>query len=129
MDETIQGITGNYALAVVYLDGMRVSISDYRGSIARELLHSDDKTAPQNTASVLAALAKTYDEKDAKYALTIDPGTEAALYAEIKAAWSAYLAASRHLHELLAADKAMEAKTYFFADGTGWRSRRSRRSS
>jgi methyl-accepting chemotaxis protein len=116
MDETIQGITGNYALAVVYLDEMRVSISDYRGSIARELLHSDDKTALQNTASLLTALAKTYDENDAKYAVTIDPGTEATLYAEVKASWSTYLADSRHLHELLAADKATEAKTYFFAD-------------
>ena len=92
MDDKIQSITDNYALAVVYLDEMRVSVSDYRGMIARELLQSDDKTAPQNTASVLAALAKTYDENDAKYAVTVDPGTEATLYAEVKASWSTYLA-------------------------------------
>jgi methyl-accepting chemotaxis protein len=116
MDVAIESITGNYALAVVYLDEMRVSISDYRGGIARELSQGEDKTAIQNTASVLTGLAKTYDENDAKYAPTVDPGTEATLYVEVKAAWSAYVAMSRHFHELLAADKAMEAKTYFLSD-------------
>ena len=116
MDRAIQNITGDYALAVVYLDDMRVSLSDYRGNIARELLQGDDKTALQNTASVLTGLVKIYDENDAKYAPTVDPGTEATLYVEVKASWSAYLAMSRHFHELLAVDKAMEAKTYFFSD-------------
>jgi methyl-accepting chemotaxis protein len=116
MNDTTQSITDNYALAVVYLDEMRVSISDYRGNIARELLQDDAKTALQNTASVLTALVKTYDENDVKYARTVDPGTEANLYLEVKAAWSAYLAMSQHLHELLAADKAIEAKTYFLSD-------------
>ena len=116
MDSAIQNITGDYALAVVYLDDMRVSLSDYRGNIARELLQGDDKTALQNTASVLTGLVKIYDENDAKYAPTVDPGTEATLYVEVKASWSAYLAMSRHFHELLAVDKAMEAKTYFFSD-------------
>ena len=116
MDRAIQNITGDYALALVYLDDMRVSLSDYRGNIARELLQGDDKTALQNTASVLTGLVKIYDENDAKYAPTVDPGTEATLYVEVKASWSAYLAMSRHFHELLAVDKAMEAKTYFFSD-------------
>ncbi len=116
MDGAIQSITGNYALAVVYLDEMRVSIADYRGTVARELLQGDDKTARQNSVSVLATLAKTYDENDAKYAPTVDSGTEATLYSEVKAAWSAYLAMSKHLHELLAADKVSEAKTYNFSD-------------
>ena len=61
-------------------------------------------------------MAKTYQESDAKYARTVDPGTEADLYVEVKAAWSAYQATSQHLHELLAADKAAEAKAYFFSD-------------
>ena len=79
-------------------------------------MQGDDKTALQNTASVLTGLVKIYDENDAKYAPTVDPGTEATLYVEVKASWSAYLAMSRHFHELLAVDKAMEAKTYFFSD-------------
>jgi methyl-accepting chemotaxis protein len=116
MDVAIESITGNYALAVVYLDEMRVSISDYRGSIARELSEGGDKAARQNTESVLTGLMKAYDENDAKYAPTVDPGTEANLYVEVKAAWSAYVTMSRHFHELLAADKAMEAKTYFLSD-------------
>ena len=32
MDDKMQGITDNYSLAVVYLDEMRVSVSDYRST-------------------------------------------------------------------------------------------------
>jgi methyl-accepting chemotaxis protein len=115
MNTKVEDITRNYALAVVYLDEMRVSIADYRGTVARELLGADDKTMRQTTQTVLADLTKLYDQNDTKYAATVDPGTEADLYRETKLSWAAYLDISRHVHELLAADKIADAKAYYAA--------------
>jgi methyl-accepting chemotaxis protein len=115
MNRKVEDITRNYALAVVYLDEMRVSVGDYRGAVARELLADDGKAERQSTQTVLAGLAKLHDENDAKYAPTVDPGTEADLYQETKASWAAYLGISQHLHELLAADKIADAKAYYLA--------------
>ena len=58
------------------------------------------------------ALVKTFEENDRLYTPTIDPGTETRLHEDIKAAWSAYLTESRHVRELLAAEKVAEAKAY-----------------
>jgi methyl-accepting chemotaxis protein len=61
-------------------------------------------------------MVKTYEENDAKYAPTVDPGIEANLYAEVKAAWTACLVVSQHVQDLLAADKIAEASAYAFAN-------------
>jgi methyl-accepting chemotaxis protein len=115
MNSTVEDITRNYAVAIVDLDGMRVSVASYRGIVSREVLQADDKAARQIAATVLAGLTKTYQENDAKYALTVDPGTENHLYEEVKASWSAYLAVSQRVHELLAADKVTDAKDALLA--------------
>jgi methyl-accepting chemotaxis protein len=116
MNLQVEDITRNYALAVVYLDQMRVSVADYRGAVARELLDADDKTARQNAQTVLADLTKLHDESDAKYAPTVDPGTEADLYRETKGSWAAYLDISQHVHERLAAGNIGDAKAYYTAN-------------
>jgi methyl-accepting chemotaxis protein len=112
MNDTVEDLTGNYALAVVYLDEMRVSVASYRGGLARELLKPDDQAERQTSRATLAQLVKTYEENAARYEPTIDPGTEAKLYEEDKAAWSACLMAGQHVQDLLTADKFEEATTY-----------------
>jgi methyl-accepting chemotaxis protein len=112
MNEAVEEITGNYGLAIVYLDEMRISMASYRGTVAREVALYDDKTIREGTKSALAALAKTFDENDVKYTPTVDPGTETSLHQDLKASWSAYMAATSRLHDMLAADKLAEAKAF-----------------
>jgi methyl-accepting chemotaxis protein len=114
MNSTVEDLTRNYVLAVVYLDEMRVSEASYRGSLARELLQAGDKTARQNSLATLARLQKAFEENSALYAPTVDPGTEAKLYDEVKAAWSACLEIAQHFQDLLAADKVADATAYAF---------------
>ena len=65
------------------------------------------------TAKTAAAAAlNIFDENNAKYAKTVDAGTETNLYQALKEAWSGYLAASAQLRELLAADKLADAKIF-----------------
>jgi hypothetical protein len=45
MNSTVGDLTRNYALAVVYLDEMRVSVAEFRGALARQLLQFDDRRA------------------------------------------------------------------------------------
>jgi methyl-accepting chemotaxis protein len=118
MNQSVQNITGNYALAVVYLDEMRVSISDYRGAMARGVLQADDRAAGQKLDADLGRLLKTYEDNDAKYALTVDPGTEAKLYEEVKVTWGAYLDLARRVREQVAAEKVAEAKTMLINEQT-----------
>ncbi|MGD0103935.1 MAG: methyl-accepting chemotaxis protein [Rhodopila sp.] len=118
MNQSVQNITGNYALAVVYLDEMRVSISDYRGAMARGVLQADDRAAGQKLDADLGRLLKTYEDNDAKYALTVDQGTEAKLYEEVKVTWGAYLDLARRVREQVAAEKVAEAKTMLINEQT-----------
>lgn len=118
MNEAVDDLTNNYSMAVVYLDGMRISFSSYRTSVARELLLADDKPARQNVQAGLADLAKAYEANNLKYSQTVDMGTETRLYQDTKASWSTYLAVAQRLHELLADDKITEAKAYLISDVT-----------
>jgi methyl-accepting chemotaxis protein len=114
-NSAVEDLTRNYAMAVVFLDEMRVGIASYRGGVARELLQIDDKAARQKAPAVRAAIVKTFDENNAKYARTVDPGTEASLYVEVKAAWDAVLVTSQHVEDLVDAGNITEAQTYGFA--------------
>jgi methyl-accepting chemotaxis protein len=116
MNDTVGNITRNYALTVVALDEMRVSAAKYRAVVMRETLRGDDKSDKATTRSQLAGLVTAYDENDVKYAATVDPGTEAGLYVEVKAAWTAYMAVSQRLLSLLDADKMGEAKAIILSD-------------
>ncbi|MEA2739040.1 MAG: methyl-accepting chemotaxis protein, partial [Acetobacteraceae bacterium] len=115
MNAKVEDLTRNYALAVVYLDEMRVSVASYRGALSTELLQINDKTARQSAPATFERLTKTFDANDALYARTVDPGTEAQRYVELKAAWSGLLTISQQVHDLLAADKITEAASYAFA--------------
>ena len=110
---TVEIITGNYLVALIHLGEMRTEFANYRGTRARQLLWADDKVASQNAVANLAPLLKSYQEHEAKYAATIDPGAETKAYAEVKAAESAYFASGEHLQGLIAADKIGDAKAYF----------------
>jgi len=116
MNQSVQNITGNYALGVVHLDEMRVSIADYRNTMTRAVLEADDKAARQKLDADFARLLKTYEENDAKYVPTVDPGTETKLYEEVKASWSAYLDTAKQVRELLAADRGSDAKAKMIND-------------
>jgi methyl-accepting chemotaxis protein len=113
MNTTVETITTNYMLSVIDLGEMRTDFASYRGNIARQLLWADDKAARQGAEAKLAPLKKTYQEYETKYAGTVDPGTETRLYAEIKAAESAYFDNAAHLQDILAADKIADAKALF----------------
>ena len=110
---TVANMTTNYVLAIVHLDGMRSDFLSYRDAIARQLLWADDPTANQGIQANLAVLRNSYQEHETKYAATVDPGTETADYAEVKAAESAYFGQVGHLQELLATAKIGDAKAYF----------------
>ncbi len=118
LKSAVDDLTGNYALAVPYLDEMRVAAASHRGVIARELLQFDDKAARQAATRTLAKLVATYEENAKGYEQALDPGAETTMYAEDKAAWNAYLAVSQHVHEIMDAGKAAEATTYAFASLT-----------
>jgi methyl-accepting chemotaxis protein len=114
MNDAVSNITGNYGLAIVYLDEMRVSVATYRAVSAREMLLADDKAARLATTEMLDALIKKFDENDHLYSPTLDPGPEARLYQDLKASWSTYLTESNHVRDFLAAGKLAEGKAYLF---------------
>jgi hypothetical protein len=64
-NDKVKDITGNYGLAVVYLDEMRVAVSTYRGSVVRQVALYDDKTVREAAKGVLATARKTFDENNA----------------------------------------------------------------
>jgi len=109
-------MTGNYLLAVIYLDEMRTSFVTYRSATARALLQADDAAARAGAEAKLAELEANYQKNDAAYAPTVDPGTEAKLYGDLKAAKTAYNERPKHLLELMAANKLSDAKTYLFTE-------------
>jgi methyl-accepting chemotaxis protein len=114
MNATIETITGNYLVALTQLGEMRTDFATYRNVVARQLLIADDKTARQNAATRLTVLVKTYREHEVIYAATVDPGTETRLYAEVKAAETAFFDMTERFQEILAADKIADARTLLF---------------
>jgi methyl-accepting chemotaxis protein len=112
MNEEISNITRNYGLAIVYLDEMRVSVAQYRALLARLILQSDDKAARQASMGMFEELVKTFDQNNSQYGPTVDPGEEAGLYAELNAAWSAYMIEAKRVQEIVAAEKPAEASVY-----------------
>jgi methyl-accepting chemotaxis protein len=112
MNDTVGDITRNYGLAVVYLDEMRVAVSNYRGQVVREIALFDDKAVREAAGNGLAEALQTFDANSAKYVPTIDAGTETKLYQTLKESWGAYLTATQHMQGLLAADKLAEAKAF-----------------
>ncbi len=113
---TVEDITTNYMLALDYLGNMRTGFANYRIGLLRAMLQHDDKAARQAAEAGLVAPLKDYQENEAKYAATVVTEAEAKLYAEVKSAYGAYTIDSRHLQELLAADKIAEAKSYQASD-------------
>ncbi len=113
---TVEDITTNYMLAIDYLGNMRTSFANYRIALMRAILEGDDKTARQTAEAALGAPLKTYQENDAKYAPTVVTEAEVKLYAEVKSQFRAYLDGSRHVQDLLVADKVAEAKSYQVSD-------------
>jgi hypothetical protein len=99
MHTTVEAITTNYMISLIYLGKMRTDFTGYRGSVARQLLWADDKTARQGAEAKLAPLKKTYQEYETKYTAIVDPGTETRLDAEVKAAESAYFDNAAHLQD------------------------------
>jgi methyl-accepting chemotaxis protein len=112
MNEEISNITRNYGLAIVYLDEMRASVGSYRAVLTRQVLQADDKAALKESSRTLEDLAKTFDENNNQYAPTVDPGEEAGLYVELKAAWNAYMAEAKRLQDMVAANKSGETSAY-----------------
>jgi methyl-accepting chemotaxis protein len=112
---TVEDLTSNYALAIVNLDEMRVNALLHRTRVMRSLL-TDDQAVRQSAAGGFATAINGYQENDAKYAESVDPGTEATLYVEVKAAWAAYLAGAAHIQELVDGDKLADAKAYLLSD-------------
>jgi methyl-accepting chemotaxis protein len=86
--------------------------------MARGVLQADDRAAGQKLDADLGRLLKTYEDNDAKYALTVDQGTEAKLYEEVKVTWGAYLDLARRVREQVAAEKVAEAKTMLINEQT-----------
>ncbi len=118
MKATFDTIMAKDITALGHLDEMRMSFAVYRGVRARELLAVNDMTARRKAEADLAALAKTYQDNETKYARTATTGAETKLYAEIQAAHGAYVEASLHLQDLLAAEKIDEAQAYFRDEAT-----------
>ena len=112
MNGTVQDITTNHALAMVHLADMRASVLGSRLTLAGELIKPEDRASRELSVSEFAATVKHFQDAAAKYALTVDPGTEARLHEEVKASWAAYLAGAQHLQELLAANRIEEAQNY-----------------
>ena len=115
-NDGVENITTNYLLGVVYLGEMRASMANYRGTLAREILESDDKAARQRGEADLADLVKVYQDTDAKYGPSVGDPNEAKLYAEIKAAHGAYMDGAHRVHDLLEGDKVAEAKALALGD-------------
>ena len=71
MDSTVQEITRNYALAVVYLDDMRAGLGGARTVLARELLNERDKAWRDDSQAQFAELVASFEKGSALYAPTI----------------------------------------------------------
>jgi methyl-accepting chemotaxis protein len=113
LNTAVETITTNYMVAVINLGAMRADFASYRGNVARQLLWADDKAARDGAGAKLAPLLKSYQENETLYAATVDPGAEARLYAEVKAAGGIYFEHAAHLRDVVAADKIDEAKALF----------------
>jgi methyl-accepting chemotaxis protein len=117
MNNTVADITRNYALAIVYLDEMRVAVSSYRSANSRSILLAEEAGGNlDDMDGRFRQLTKQYEENDARYAPTVDEGTEANLYVEVRASWTDFKAKSDRLHALLVEGKLPEAKKYQFSD-------------
>ncbi len=117
MNGTVEIITRNYALAVVYLDEMRVSVASCRSVNARAIVQASSKaTETEDIAIRIAELMKTYEANDALYSATVDEGAEAKLYVQVRQAWAALKGSSEHLQALLAGNKIPEATAYLLTD-------------
>jgi methyl-accepting chemotaxis protein len=112
MNSTVEDLTRDYALAVVYLDEMRVSVASHRGALALKVLKADDSSARQAIQLAMAGIVKAFEENNEKYALTVDRGTEARLHEELKTAWKEYLAEAQHVESLLVGGKTEDAKSH-----------------
>jgi len=107
----VENITTNYMLAIGYLGEMRVSVANYRGTVAREILQEDDLAARQASEVDLAEITKVYQDNDDKYAPTVESDAEKKLYEAVKGAHAAYVDGATHVRDLIAAGKFAEAKT------------------
>ncbi len=116
MNNTVEDITRNYALAVVYLDEMRVAVASYRGALARQLLQADDPATRQAAPATISRIIKIFEDNDAMYTPTVEPGAEADLHVQLRNAWNTYVTVSRRVQKLLSQNKVAEATAFAFSN-------------
>jgi methyl-accepting chemotaxis protein len=116
MNATVEQLTGSQLPSVDYLDRMATAFLTSRVILLRELLQGDDAAARQAMTARRAELIKAYEGSEIQYARLVGTGVEERLYAEIKTARTAYVNETKHVRELLTANKISDATAYNFSN-------------
>ena len=114
---TVADITTNYLLAIGYLSDMRAAALNEQRMLAAEIGATDPAAQAQYRAAAEAE-ARIYQQRESAYAPTVTDDREHALYAEVKAARSAYLSLAKDVEAALRAHQPQQAQRLLADRGT-----------